>query len=201
MTTQLNAILIGFSNFPFFAVMLTVPIILGTVLHYKCLNFVRIGINYTFLLYSLCLVAVVLLPLPSIEQAAKLSTYDIQVIPFHFVIDICKDPKAIAQFLLNIVMVVPFGMYLRYYFKMSRNTILLMAFLLSAAIEVTQLTGIYGIYSGSYRLCDVDDLIANTLGGFLGYSFILRMECALPKIQSFDILVSKFSLSHKLQQL
>jgi glycopeptide antibiotics resistance protein len=43
-----------------------------------------------------------------------------------------------------------------------------MTFLLSLIIESAQLTGLFFIYPGSYRLFDVDDLITNTLGGFLG---------------------------------
>lgn len=35
--------------------------------------------------------------------------------------------------------------------------------------ELTQVTGLYFIYPRGYRLFDVDDLIANTLGGLAGY--------------------------------
>lgn len=44
-----------------------------------------------------------------------------------------------------------------------------MSFLLSLFFELTQLTGLYFIYPKSYRLFDVDDLIINVFGGYLGY--------------------------------
>ena len=44
-----------------------------------------------------------------------------------------------------------------------------MSFLLSLFFELTQVTGLYFIYPRGYRLFDVDDLMANTLGGLVGY--------------------------------
>jgi glycopeptide antibiotics resistance protein len=44
----------------------------------------------------------------------------------------------------------------------------LLAFGLSLAAELSQLTGLWGLYPCSYRKFDVDDLLLNTSGGALG---------------------------------
>ena len=58
-------------------------------------------------------------------------------------------------------MTMPFGVYLRYYFCYHWRKTLQLSFLLSLFFELTQLSGLYFVYPGSYRLFDVDDLIVN----------------------------------------
>lgn len=77
-------------------------------------------------------------------------------------------------------MTIPFGMYLRYYYKCSLKKTFLFTLLLSLFFEFTQLTGLYGIYPRPYRLCDIDDLITNTLGGVLGYLIMGIVDDFLP---------------------
>lgn len=194
-------IMIGCMNFPFFAVLLTVPILAVQMIKYKTLNWVRIILNYAAVLYGLCVFALVFLPIPDVNKAAALSTYDIQIVPFSFVSDIIKESpfvltdirtyiptlfnRAILQVIFNVAMTIPFGMLLRYYFGTSVNKIVCYSFILSLFIETAQLTGMFFMFSGSYRLCDVNDLIANTLGGFLGGKIINACHF-LPQISSFD---------------
>lgn len=64
------------------------------------------------------------------------------------------------------------GIYLRYYFKKDLKKTLLITFLVSLFFELTQLTSLYGIYNAPYRIFDLDDLILNTFGGFLGYLIV-----------------------------
>ena len=161
-----DSILMGFGNFPFFAVLFTVPIFFTQIFKHKKINFARIGLNYLLLLYSLCLIALVLFPLPTAEQTAHL-TYRIQLIPFHFIADIIRETpfvwynpmtilpamfqKAVLQVIFNIIMTIPFGMYLRYYQGFSYRKILVCSFALSFVIELAQLTGLFFLYNGSYR--------------------------------------------------
>ncbi len=120
--------------------------------------------------YLICLFAVVFLPLPSAEQIASLRGYEGQYIPFKFVFDIAREKslRSVLQVLFNIFMTAPFGFILRYCLGAKRRNIILLTFLLSLIIELAQLTGLFFLYPGSYRLFDVDDLMLNTLGGFLG---------------------------------
>ncbi|OJG25119.1 hypothetical protein RR47_GL001907 [Enterococcus columbae DSM 7374 = ATCC 51263] len=67
------------------------------------------------------------------------------------------------SFMLNVVMCVPFGLLLPVLFPRYRNILKAvgMGLLFSLFIEVTQLL--------NTRISDVDDLIANTLGTFIGF--------------------------------
>ena len=88
--------------------------------------------------------------------------------------------------IFNILMTVPFGMYLRYYYKASFKKVLFLSFFLSLFFELTQLTGLYFIYPKPYRLFDVDDLILNTLGGLLGYFLVKPLMKILPTREEID---------------
>ena len=52
--------------------------------------------------------------------------------------------------------------------------------------ELTQLSGLYGIYPRPYRLFDVDDLMLNTLGGIIGYILAPLFSKFLPKRERLD---------------
>ena len=67
----------------------------------------------------------------------------------------------------NIVMTIPFGIYLRYYFRCSWKKTLFLSLGLSLIFELTQPSALFGIYPRPYRLCETDDLITNTLGGMI----------------------------------
>ena len=71
---------------------------------------------------------------------------------------------------LNILLFVPLGFILPLLWKefRSRRAICLTGFLLSLGIEMAQLL--------NYRISDVDDLIMNTLGAFLGYELFLLLS-------------------------
>lgn len=75
-----------------------------------------------------------------------------------------------ATFILNIIMLVPFGVYqwlVEKQDKISWELVAVRSLLFSLAIEVLQL--LLYITVNSARSVDVNDLIANTLGGVLGY--------------------------------
>src|SRR5699024_7302988 len=57
---------------------------------------------------------------------------------------------------------------LRGVFRLDTTTSLAMAVLLSALIEVTQYTGAWGLYPCGVRIADIEDLIANSLGAWIG---------------------------------
>ena len=128
-----------------------------------------IGIQ-ALVLYLICLIEVVLFPLPSTEEIATLHNYEGQFIPFNFIFDIAEDRSinSVLQVILNVIMTIPFGFFFKFFMNIKRRNIIIMTFLLSLAIELAQLTGLFFTYPGSYRLFDVDDLIMNTLGGFIG---------------------------------
>ena len=188
--------------FPLIALLFTLPYVLCNYRKYGSVFSVRILIVYSFVLYMLCVFFLVILPLPSIEEVAAMTGPRTQLIPFNFICDILKeshfvasDPgswfyliinRAFFQVLFNVVMTMPFGVYLRYYFGCHLKKTLLLSFLLSLFFELTQLSGLYFIYPRSYRLFDVDDLMANTLGGVLGYLLVGPFLNILPTRKEID---------------
>ena len=188
--------------FPFVVAIFTLPYIAYNYHKYGSVISLKVVIVYSFIFYILCMYCLVILPLPSPEKAATLHSHKMQLEPFLFIkdilqrSDIIKDQpktwlsvvlnKAFLVNILNLFLAVPFGMYLRYYFKRSFIETLVLSFLLSLFFEITQLTGLYFAYSGSYRLFDVDDLIVNTSGGVLGFLLIGTFMKFLPSRDELD---------------
>ncbi|RZI94880.1 MAG: VanZ family protein [Microbacterium sp.] len=77
------------------------------------------------------------------------------------------DP-AVLQVLLNVLLFMPLGFFLRVLGGRGVLTALGVGLGISLFVETTQLTGVWGVYPCAYRLFDVDDLVTNTLGAVLG---------------------------------
>lgn len=172
--------------FPFLAAMITLPYIIMQYRKYGSILPIRVLIVYSFIFYLLCAYFLVVLPLPPIEEVASYTKPIMQLIPFaslkEFTMNsslIWNDPAtyltalnepSLYLIVFNILLTVPFGVYLRYYFQCSWKKTLLLTFLLTLSFEFLQLSALFGYYPRPYRLFDVDDLITNTLGGMLGYA-------------------------------
>src|SRR5699024_11674021 len=59
-----------------------------------------------------------------------------------------------------------------------------LGFLLSLFYEITQLTGVYGIYNCPYRLFYVDDLILNGTGALVGFLLEPTLLALFPSRQN-----------------
>lgn len=187
--------------FPFVAFVFTLPYVVYNYFKYGSVLSIRIGIIYSFILYLMCVYFLVILPLPSFEEAASLTIPRAQITPWKFISDIIRQShiiftqpstytgifnKAFFQFVFNIIMTIPFGIYLHYYFKCRLLKTVCLSLLLSLFFELTQLTGLYFIYPRNYRLFDVDDLLANTLGGLTGYAAVTPFLRFLPSREQID---------------
>lgn len=188
--------------FPILAFLITIPYILHQYHKYGSIYYVRVLIVYSFVLYLLTAYFLVILPLPTMEEVANLTTARVQLVPFAFVGDFIRESsfqitqvstylKALTEpcfyvVAYNVLLTLPFGLYLRYYFNCSRKKAVFLTFCLSLFFEVTQLTGLYFIYSRGYRLFDVDDLIVNTFGGMLGVFTADLCKKFLPSREKID---------------
>ncbi len=76
--------------------------------------------------------------------------------------------RAFLQVVLNVVLFLPFGVFVRLITHRGVVVATGLGLAVSLLIEVTQLTGVWGVYPCAYRLFDVDDLLTNTLGACLG---------------------------------
>ncbi|MDD3341796.1 MAG: VanZ family protein [Bacilli bacterium] len=192
----------AFLIFPLIAILFTLPYIVYQYRKFGSILFVKTAIVYSFILYLLTTYFLVILPLPPIEEVASLTTAKVQLIPFRFVFDFFKDSgfvwnqfstyfKAITSpsfynVLFNVFLTLPFAVYLRYYFGFNSFKTIVCTFLLSLFFELTQLSGLYGIYPRPYRLFDVDDLFTNTLGGCIGYLITPLFSFFLPSREEID---------------
>lgn len=202
MHTYLETIKQAAISFPAIAIIFTIPYLIYNYKKYGSIMSLRLWIIYSFILYMLITYCLIILPLPSAEKAQVLRGHHMQLNPLNFIFDIIKNtkidlnhPKSFLTIfnnwgflttIFNIFMTLPFGFYLRYYFQNNLKQVLIKTFLLSLFFELTQLSGLYFIYQGNYRLFDVDDLITNTLGGLLGFLLAGALTKFLPTRAEID---------------
>ena len=198
----INSIKIAMLVFPVLAFFITLPYMIINYRKYGSVNKLRTLILYSFVLYLLTMYFLVVLPLPDPNTVHTAYTQMLNLVPFTFVFDFLKEsPFEInkpatwimsikdATFYVpafNVLILIPFGMYLRYYFKCSFKKTLLLTALLSLFFELTQLSGLYFLYPGPYRLADIDDIIQNTTGGCIGYALGALALWLLPSRDEID---------------
>lgn len=202
MDNYVEVLKIALMFFPFIALIISIPFILIEYHKFGSLSFVKGLIIYSFVLYFICAYFLIILPLPNKEEVRMLTTPRVQLIPFNFIVDFIKNTsfnitipstyiKTITESyfyvpIYNLLLTLPFGMYLRYYYEYNLKKIVKYTFLLSLFFELTQLSGLYFIYARGYRLFDVDDLILNTIGGILGYLLFKSIEKRIPSIKKVE---------------
>ncbi len=187
--------------FPFVAVLITFPYMIFQYRRYGSILLLRTTILYSFILYLMCTYFLTMLPLPSRDEVAKLTTPYLQLTPFQDVVTWLQKSGAVLSqpstwkrlmnrslfvMVANIVMMVPLGIYLRYYFRCSLRKTILISLGISLVFELTQLSALFGIYPRPYRLCETDDLITNTLGGLIGYWLAGPLTRKLPTRERID---------------
>lgn len=126
-----------------------------------------------FLVYAMALWTYTLLPLP---DSTDIVCRAAQTRPLQFVDDIraydtssvraLLTNPALLQVALNVVFFVPLGVFLRALWGRGILWSAVAGFAVSLFIEMTQYTGVWGIYSCAYRFFDVDDLLVVGLLAF-----------------------------------
>ncbi len=196
------AIKAAFICFPILLILLFLPYMIREYHKYGSVYWYRGLILFSFILYLMVAYFLVILPLPTMEEVMALDTPTTRFIPFAFVTDFFKESgfvftdfstyfKAFTSSsfyvpFFNILLFIPFGVYLHYYFKWDLKKTTLASFFLSLFFELTQLSGLYFIYPRGYRLFDIDDLLLNTFGGFLGYFLGSLFLKILPTREEID---------------
>ena len=173
----------------------------------------RATVIFSFVFYMMCSFFLTLLPLPTIQQVLNRKPVPFNHNLFNNIQTAMKTAGFVAsdtgtwfhaanwkifitspmlfQIIANIVMQMPLGFYLRYYFRASWKKALGIGFLVSLFYEMTQLSGVWGIYPYAFRCSDVDDLMNNTLGCIIGFwtaPFLMRF---LPSVEAMDEIAAK----------
>ncbi|QIC48075.1 VanZ family protein [Lysinibacillus sphaericus] len=190
MSTYTQSILIAFFITIILSFVLFIPWLIYTYRKYSYLSMSKTIIMFSFIFYFLSALCLVLLPFPSTRDTCSLQSPDTvhtNLRLFQFIEDILKGSgvvltspstwlvitkqQAFYQAFFNFLLLMPFGVYLRYFLQERRywKRAFLLSFLLTLFYEITQRTGIYGIFNCAYRIFDVDDLLLNSVGALLGF--------------------------------
>lgn len=194
--------------FPFIAGIFTLPFMVRQYRKFGGIAFMRVIVVYSFILYMLCAFLLTVLPLPSLEEVRSAPDHSIQWIPFFDLVQAMREAgfsfavpgtfvsgavwksfltsRGLFQLLANILMQVPLGFYLRYYFRRSLKQTLIIGLCVSLFYELTQLSGLFFIYPKAYRFTEMDDLITNTLGAVIGYWIAPLLMKILPSRDAID---------------
>ncbi|WP_163652381.1 VanZ family protein [Listeria sp. PSOL-1] len=189
--------------FPILAFFLTLPFAIYSYRKFGGITFIRIFVVFSFIFYLLAALFLTMLPLPDPKVIAHTKAPTPQLVPFTFIRDFINQSGFIwnesstylhtltkhvfIQPLFNIFLFLPLGVYLRYYFRVSLLKTIIISFLISLFFEVTQLTGIYGLYPHAYRLFDIDDLLLNTSGSMIGFLMAPLITFFLPSREKIDL--------------
>ena len=184
METTLKAIYIALQIAPLSAMVLVAPCVIISYTRSRSLNVRWFTYFYILALYFLCAYFMTMLPLPSRESFADMRPVSelIQLVPFQNFFDIKAESwlRDVAILVFNVFLTIPLGFFLRYLFGFDLKKTILAGFLTSLLYEITQITGIFFIYPRPYRIFDVDDLMINTLGTFIGYYCVPFISHILP---------------------
>ena len=200
MLTYLHAIQIGVLLFFVFFLLSLIPYMIVQYRKYGRVNPWRFIVNFSFVLYIVCAYAMTIFPLPDVAQVAQMTGPKQNLVPFEFVrqfitynplvlddsstwLMAIKAPSFIQPF-FNLLLTLPFGIYLRYLFKRNFSQTLVWSFMLTLSFELLQRSALFGLYPRPYRLFDVDDLMINTLGSMLGFGIACLLVKVLPDLDA-----------------
>lgn len=194
-SNTVTAIYIALLISPALSILALIPYIVYRYRKYKIIYADRSMCFYLLCIFFLSAYFMTMLPFPSIEYVAKLNKPTMQLAPFMFVHDYFEDSGvsvsditsvipslksgAFTGPVLNILMLIPFGFFMRLTFDTTLAQTTIAGLIASLLFETTQLTGLFGIYPRPYRMFDIDDLITNTFGAMTGWllvAFIKRIR-------------------------
>lgn len=202
MSNFIYDIQLGFLAFPLVALLLAVPYALYQYRRFGAISIWKTFVVFTFILYFLCAVSLIVFPLPADHSAVVESARTPQLHPFH-VIDQIRETTdfslsdrstwgpalrspVVYEAIFNVMLTVPLGAYLCCLFRCRWWMALLIGMATTLLFETSQLTGLFGLYAHPYRLFDVDDLILNTTGTMLGFWLMIPLAWALPSMDEVN---------------
>lgn len=199
--------------FPVIVCLMTIPFLVWNYRKYNGLSVMRATVIFSFVFYMMCAFFLTLLPLPTIEEVLAKKPVSFNHHLFNNIQSTMRNAGFVAsdtstwflaahwkklltssmlfQIIANIIMQVPLGFYLRYYFRVSWKKALGIGFLTSMFYEMTQLSGVWGIYPYAFRCPDIDDLMNNTLGCMIGFWCAPLLMHFLPSVEEMDQIAAK----------
>ncbi|MBQ9024586.1 MAG: VanZ family protein [Bacilli bacterium] len=140
----------------------------------KIFNLKREILLLIFYLFLVGLFSQTIIPKYDSNNNIIVSKVRLNLIPFKIIYDTIIELKKgniyylIISLLGNIVMFIPIGFFIKLLYRYNDKKIVLIGFLISLSIEFIQ------IFTG--RETDIDDLILNTLGVYIGVIFLKNIK-------------------------
>ncbi|QKV94452.1 VanZ family protein [Streptomyces sp. NA02950] len=188
--------------FPLLALVLLLPTAVVLYRRHGVMSQGRTLSLYAFLYYALTAVCLTVVPLPrrTADMCTRFSAFARpQWTPGNTVADIWKEAHhkvtpgalvlqnpAVAGALLNLLLLVPLGVFLRYHVRCGPRATVAVGLASSLFFELTQWSGVWGLYDCPYRLFDVDDLLTNTAGAAAGWLLAGPLTRVLPALETLD---------------
>ena len=145
----------------------------------KKINLKREILLLIFYLFLVGLFSQTIIPKYDSNNNLIVSKVRLNLIPFKIIYDTITELKKgniyylIISFIGNIIMFIPIGYFIKLLYKINDKKIILIGFLISLFIGTTQ------IFTG--RETDIDDLILNTLGVYIGAIIIKKYKKTVDK--------------------
>ena len=178
--SRLGPLYAALAIFPLVAAGAALPYVALVLRRRGALGAGQIALAALFGLYLVGLAFVVVLPLrPVGPDFCDLFGVSARLDPLH-VVDQARTIRAqegwgavlrnrdVLDVPLNVLLFIPLGMLLRYLLRRGIALVVAIGFLASLLIELTQLTGNWGLYPCAYRFFSTSDLITNTAGAGIG---------------------------------
>ncbi len=141
-------------------------------------------LRFSFILYILCLFQIV-----TFRDTVSWSTNNF--IPFREILRYNMGSRLFFKNVIgNMMLFLPLGFFISLYLKTEKpKLVIILSFIISLSIEMVQL--IIG------RVFDIDDIILNVLGGYIGfllYSFASKVGNKFPYILKNDLVLNAIAL-------
>ncbi|MDH6651096.1 VanZ family protein [Priestia megaterium] len=149
------------------------------------INLAQFAVLISFGIYLLCVIHLVFFPIDvNIGRYANQTPWYMTI---NFIPILTID---LTTFLLNVLMLIPFGMYVPFLNQTTTSfkRIAKLGFMLSLSFELLQL--LIRVSLGSGRSSDINDLLANTAGAIIGF-LIVKTVC---KISPLKNMLKQFQL-------
>lgn len=186
---MLNGLIQDVFDFTWPMVIISVVVVVSLRLCYLVKNHEKIVIyrellSLSFIIYILCLFQVV-----TFQDNVSWSTNNF--IPFKEIMRYNMGSRLFVKNVLgNMLMFLPYGFFISYYLKNRKPTLTIMLTLITSfSIELVQL--VIG------RVFDIDDILLNLLGGYLGYLgyYIMTIVAEkVPKVFRSEIFLNIISI-------
>lgn len=195
------SILTAMVAFPFIFSILFLPFLIWQYRRYGTASLWHGLMIFSFVFYMVIMYCLVVLPLPTADYLQHLQARGRPWFNFNILRSFHKmqirhvfdygfwyfiSNSLTTQMIFNVLMTIPFGVYLRIYFKRTFKQTLVSTLSLTLFFETTQLTALYGLYWRPYRLFDIEDIILNLIGGVIGYACSYLLRSALPSRDWID---------------